>query len=118
MITIKQGTDFFFDANGLKDAAGNQLDVSTGYTLRAVARAGHVRGQLVADWSTSPAGSQGSVIMGGSVVDRVRLVGTPSQTTPWTCAIVVIQAELTNPTGQVARIIDETCAVSPEAVTD
>ena len=116
MSTIKQGTHQYLDATGITDAAGQALNV-TGYSVAAVARASHVRGQVIAQWSTSPSGSVGTAVAGGSVTDRVRLEITPSQTTPWTCASVVIQAELTSPGGLVARIIDEQCAVSPEAVT-
>ena len=112
MNVIKQGTRCFIDATAIKDATGAQLNV-TGYTVRAVARANHPRGAVIAEWHTS----QGTAIAGGAVIDRVRLDVKPSQTTPWTCARVVVQAEMHPGDPELAtRIIDETYDVSPEAV--
>lgn len=112
---IQQGIDCFIDAVDIVDAAGVVLNV-TGYTVEAVARAYYGSGAVVARWSSSPVGSQGLAIAGGAVIDRVRLVVTPEQTSAWNSMFVVVQAEMVSPAGQKSRPISKTYQVSYEAV--
>lgn len=135
---IQQGTDCWIEANNIIDVrSGAQMDV-TGFSVHAVARAIYDGGRfvhgkpnssrraymyrmitpVVAEWSTSPSGTQGTATAGGSVIDRVQLHVTPAQTKSWRCPLVIVQAEMTDPiTGYVARIIDELYEVNFEAVT-
>lgn len=131
---IKQGVDCWLEALNIIDVrTGDPMDV-TGYPVHAVARACYyrtVRGRpqystwqyrmlspVVAEWSTTPTGTQGTIIAGGAVTDRVQIHITPAQTSGWRCPMVVIQAEMTDPvTGFVERVIDEIFDVSMEAVT-
>ena len=127
---INQGTDCWIEAtNIINGRTGLPMDV-TGYAVHAVARARYERRVLgrrvyqyrmnspvVAEWSTSPTGTQGTAIAGGDVPDRVQLHITPAQTSGWRCPLVVIQAEMTDPvTGYVERIINEILELDFEAV--
>ncbi|MGH3987829.1 MAG: hypothetical protein ACRDTZ_10975 [Pseudonocardiaceae bacterium] len=131
---ILQGVDCWIEAKNIINArTGAPLNV-TGFTVRAVARALYERTVLgrrryythrlprfspvVAEWHTSPTGTQGTAIAGG-VADpyRVQLHVTPSQSSNWLCPLVSIQAEMTDPvTGYVDRIISEVYEVDFEAV--
>jgi hypothetical protein len=128
---IRQGTDCWIEANSIINIrTGEPMNV-TGYTVHAVARARYERQVLgrriyqyrmispvVAEWHTTPTGTQGTAVAGGAVTDRVQLHVTPTQTAGWRCPLVVIQAEMTDPvTGYVARIINEVYEVDFEAVT-
>jgi hypothetical protein len=120
--TIKQGADCWIEAVNIRDVrTGDPLDV-TGWTVRAVARAcwsqrRRTLGQVVAEWHTSPTGSQGRITAGGDVPDRIQVHITPEQTEGWHCPFVVIQAEMTTPmSGEIERIIDECYRVSFQAV--
>jgi hypothetical protein len=112
---LRTGVDLFIDALDIVDDSGVQLDV-TGYAVEAVARAGHEQGEIMARWSTSPGGGQGTIIAGGSVIDRIRLVVTPAQTETWTSAFVVIQAEMMSLTEKKSRPIDNVYQLKREAV--
>jgi len=124
---IKQGVDCWIEANSITSVrTGQPLDV-TGYSVHAVARAlyerrtlgqnNYQRSPVVAEWSTTPTGTQGTATAGGTVTDQVQLHVTPTQTLNWLCPLVIIQAEMTDPvTGYVERIIDEVYEVSFEAV--
>lgn len=128
---ISQGTDCWIEATTIIDVrTGLPMDV-TGYVVHAAARARYGRrvlGQripyhyrmvspVVAEWHTTPTGTQGLAIAGGDVPDRVQLHVTPTQTSGWRCPLVIIQAEMTDPsTGYVERIIDEVYEVSFEVV--
>jgi hypothetical protein len=127
---IKQGVDCWIEANGIINVrTGQAMDV-TGASVHAVARALYERRVLgrrlfqyrminpvVAEWSTTPTGTQGTAIAGGQITDQVQLHVTPAQTSTWRCPLVIIQAELTDAiTGYVERIIDEVYEVSFEVV--
>lgn len=130
---IRQGVDCWIEALDIIDVrTGLPMDV-TGFTVHAVARARyerHVLGRprfyrtrmhspIVAEWHTTPTGTQGLAIAGGAVTDRVQLHVTPVQTAGWRCPLVSIQAEMTDPvTGFVERIISEIYEVDPENVID
>jgi hypothetical protein len=129
---IRQGVDCFITASNIIGVTtGEPVDV-TGYTVYAAARAIYgdryhlgkpnvVRGwwwsaaayaPIIAEWSTSPTGTQGTVIAGlsngGTVTNQIQLHVTPTQTSTWRCPLVIIQAEMTDPnTNFVGRIIDE-----------
>lgn len=128
---IRQGVDCWIEANSIINVqTGQSMDV-TGYSVHAVARALYERRVLgrrlfqyrmlnpvVAEWSTTPTGTQGTVVAGGAVPDRVQIHVTPTQTAGWRCPLVMIQAEMTDPfTGYVARIINEVYEVDFEVVT-
>jgi hypothetical protein len=132
---IKQGVDCWVEATGIIDVrTGSPMDV-TGMTVHAVARALYERyvlgrpnyvrayrwrmlSPVIAEWHTTPTGTQGQATAGGVVTDRVQLHITPTQSSSWRCPLVIIQAELTDPiTGYVERIIDEVYEISFEAVT-
>jgi hypothetical protein len=127
---IRQGVDCWIEANNIINVrTGLSMDV-TGFSVHAVARALYERRVLgrrlfqyrmlnpvVAEWSTTPTGTQGTATAGGAVTDQVQLHITPTQTSGWRCPLVMIQAELTDPvTGYVERIIDEVYEVSFEVV--
>jgi hypothetical protein len=124
---IRQGADCWIEANGIINLrTGLPMDV-TGYAVHAVARARYERrifqyqmlNPVVAEWSTTPTGDQGTIVAGGDVTDRVQIHVTPTQTAGWRCLFVNIQAEMTDPvTGYVERIVDKVYEVSFEAVTD
>jgi hypothetical protein len=105
----------YIDALDIKDAAGNQLDV-TGYTVEATARAYYDGGEVLSTWSTAPLPGQGTAIAGGAVVDRVRLVVTAEQSSGWDAMFVVVQAEMISPAGQTSRPIDTVYQIKREAV--
>jgi hypothetical protein len=129
---IKQGVDCWVEACNIIDIrTGNTIDV-TGYSVHAVARARYHRrvlGQyprrwhaltpVISEWRTTPvAATDGLIIAGGIVPDRVQIHITPTQSSNWRSPLVNIQAEMTDPlTGEVARIIDEIYEISFEAVT-
>jgi hypothetical protein len=128
---IPQGVDCWIEASNIINVrTGTPMDV-TGCAVHAVARALYERRVLgrrlfqyrmlnpvVAEWSTTPTGTQGTAIAGGAITDQVQLHVTPAQTSGWRCPLVLIQAELTDPiTGYVERIIDEVYEVSWEVVT-
>lgn len=127
---IPQGVDCWIEANNIINVrTGQSMDV-TGASVHAVARALYERRVLgrrlfqyrmlnpvVAEWSTTPTGTQGTATAGGAIIDQVQLHVTPAQTSGWRCPLVMIQAELTDPiTGYVERIIDEVYEVSFEVV--
>jgi hypothetical protein len=129
---IRQGVDCWIEANSIINVrTGLSMDV-TGCSVHAVARARYERvvlgrqsvpyrfrmyNPIVAEWDTTPTGTQGTAVAGGAVPDQVQLHVTPTQTLNWRCPLVVIQAELTDPiTGYVERIIDEVYEVSFEAI--
>lgn len=112
---FKVGTDCFIDAYDIVDADGAQLDV-TGYAVRAVARAYHEHGEILTVWSTTPDPGEGTIIAGGDVIDRIRLVVTPEQTERWDCYFVLVQAETVNLVGRTSRPIHKVFQVSQEAV--
>lgn len=135
---IRQGVDCWIEANSIINVrTGQPMDV-TGASVHAVARAiyerwtlgkpNHLRGYrwaipmnspIVAEWSTSPTGTQGTATAGGAITDQVQLHVTPEQTKGWRCPLVIIQAELTDPiTSYVERIIDEVYEVDFEAVVN
>jgi hypothetical protein len=131
MAVIKQGVDLWIEANSIIDVrTGSAMNV-TGYPVHAVARARYQRQVLgrriyryrmlepvIAEWHTTPTGTQGLIVAGGAVTDRVQIHVTPTQTSGWRCPLVIIQAEMTDPiTGFVERIIDEVYEVDPETVT-
>lgn len=114
--TIQQGTDFYVDAINIVDVStGLPLNV-TGYPVTGVARSiSPRRGPILATWNTTPTGSDGTIIVGGTVPNRVRLVVSASQTATWwrMCKEVTIQAYLTDPvTALTSRIIDARYFVS------
>jgi hypothetical protein len=127
---IKQGVDCWIEANNIINVrTGLSMDV-TGCSVHAVARALYERRVLgrrlfqyrminpvVAEWSTTPTGTQGTATAGGAITDQVQLHITPTQSSAWRCPLVLIQAELTDPiTGYVERIIDEVYEISFEVV--
>jgi hypothetical protein len=128
---IRAGEDCWIEANNIIDVTtGLPINV-TGYAVHAVARArwtgrrvlGTWRYQprmiepVIAEWSTSPTGTQGTIIAGGAVTDRVQIHITPTQSSGWRCPLVSIQAEMTNPaTGFVSRIISEVYELDMETV--
>jgi hypothetical protein len=127
---ILQGVDCWIEANNIINVrTGQAMDV-TGCSVHAVARALYERRVLgrrlyqyrminpvVAEWSTTPTGTQGTATAGGAITDQVQLHVTPTQSSGWRCPLVIIQAELTDPiTGFVERIIDEVYEVSFEVV--
>jgi hypothetical protein len=135
---IMQGVDCWISASNIINVrTGVQMNV-TGYTVTAVACAlyrrqvlGQYRWQqqwrmnnpIVAQWSTTPTGTQGLATAGTNAVittqpiDQVTLHVTPAQTANWRYPLVIVQAKLIDPvTGFDARIINETYEVSPDAV--
>lgn len=130
---ILQGVDCWIEAKNIINArTGSPLNV-TGFTVHAMARALYERNVLgrrryfqaryprfshvVAEWHTSPTGTQGLAIAGGADPYRVQLHVTPAQTRNWLCPLVRIHAEMTDPvTGYVDRIISEVYEVDFEAV--
>lgn len=129
---IRQGCDIWLTAGNITDVTtGLPMDV-TGYTVYAAARARYRRQVLgrnfyqyrmvspvVAEWSTSPTGTQGQATAGGAITNQVQLHVTPTQTEGWRCPLVIIQADLVNPvTGYVARIVDNVYEVSFSTVPD
>lgn len=129
---VRQGTDCWISASNIVDVvSGASMDV-TGYTVVATARARYQRRVLgrpiynyrmmspvIAEWSTTPTGTQGVATAGGSVPDQVQLHVTPAQTENWRCPLVIIQADLIDPvTRYTARIIDEMYEVSFDAIPD
>jgi hypothetical protein len=128
---ILQGVDCWIEASNIINVrTGTSMDV-TGCSVHAVARALYERrvlgrrlfqyrmvNPIVAEWSTTPTGTQGTAVAGGAIPDQVQLHVTPTQSSSWRCPLVLIQAELTDPiTGFVERIIDEVYEVSWEVVT-
>lgn len=133
---IQQGVDCWIEANSIVDVrTGASIDV-TGFHVVAVARAIYDGGRfvygkpnasrrsymyrmitpVVAQWSTTPTGTQGTIVAGGAVTDRVQIHVTPTQTEGWRCPLVIIQAEMTDPvTGYIARIIDAEFIVNFDA---
>lgn len=132
---IRAGEDAWIEARNITDVkTGNLIDV-TGYAVHGVARAlfeRYVLGRpnylrtyrwrmfspVVAEWSTSPTGTQGTATAGGSDPNAVVLHITPTQTLTWRCPLVIVQAELTDPiTGYISRIVDEVFEVAFDATT-
>lgn len=130
---IKQGTDAWLEATNIIDVrTGDPMDV-TGFTVHAVARSrwtgrrvlgrvlwnyNRMAEPVISEWHTSPTGTQGTIIAGGIVPDRVQIHITPTQSSGWRSPLIVIQAEMTDPvTGYVERIVDEVLEVSYDAVT-
>ncbi|MGH3882113.1 MAG: hypothetical protein ACRDRC_01755 [Pseudonocardiaceae bacterium] len=113
-LTITQGTTRTVTAADIVDAAGAPL-VVTGWSVRAVIRRGAVAGPVVADWSTTPTGSQGQAAATGSTVT---LSITPAMSAAWTWTMGRLHCEITEPgpNGRVERIIDEHVYLDPEAV--
>lgn len=133
---IRAGEDSWIEARNITDVrTGNLIDVS-GFSVQGVARAMYQRyvlgrpsmrsmryrmlSPIVAEWSTTPTGTQGAAVAGltgGTDPNLVTLHITPTQSLSWRCPLVIIEAELTDPvTGYISRIISETYEVSQDAV--
>ncbi|MGH4009404.1 MAG: hypothetical protein ACRDTH_14845 [Pseudonocardiaceae bacterium] len=112
--TIKQGTTTGIKASDLR--IDGVLTDMTGWSIHAVLRRDHVAGAIVAEWHTTPTGSQGQAVAGNGTAE---LKITPAMSSPWTWSRGVVHAEATEPgvNGRVARIIDEDVYLDREAVT-
>jgi hypothetical protein len=132
---IRAGEDCWIEARDITDVrTGNLIDV-TDYPVHATARAAYQRYVLgrpqyaqamryrmltpvIAEWSTTPTGTQGTITAGGSDPYLVSIHITPTQSLGWRAPLVIIQAELTDPiTGYKSRIVDEIYELSYDAVT-
>lgn len=113
-LVIPQGATCTVSATGVVDGNGAPLTL-TNWTVHAVIREASVLGAVVAEWSTTPTGSQGQATISGS---RVDLAITPAMSAAWTWTRGVLQCEITEPVSpnRVARIMDETVRLSFEAV--
>lgn len=129
---IKQGTDCWITAANITAVAtGLPIDV-TNYTCYAAARARYHRQVLgrayyqyrmispvVAEWSTTPTGTQGEIIMGGTPTNQVQIHVTPTQTEGWRCPLVIVQAVLIDPiTGYESRIVNSVFELDFSAIPD
>jgi len=113
-LTITQGATRQIVASNIVDGNGQPLDV-TGWGVHAVIRRRDITGPIVAEWSTTPTGTQGTASVGGTTLT---LIITPAMSAAWAWAAGVLQAEITEPiTGRVERIIDTPVSLNPEAVT-
>lgn len=122
MITevLHQGTTRVVRASQITDSAGNPVEDWGGWSARGVARAEHVRGPVIAEWSSAPVGDELPVTFGAGSGSggSVEIPVTAELSAGWSARVVVIHVEITSPVGDVERIIDVTYRVSPEAVTD
>lgn len=112
--TIVQGVTTSIEASNVR--IDGVLTNMTGWTVHAVLRRDHVGGAVVAEWHTTPTGSQGQATVGNGVAE---LLITPAMSTAWTWSRGVVHAEATEPTGsppRKARIIDDDVYLDPEAV--
>lgn len=129
---IRQGCDVWISASNITDVTtGLPMDVSN-CTVYAAARARYRRQVLgrnlyqyrmispvVAEWSTTPTGTQGQATAGGVITNQVQLHVTPTQTEGWRCPLVIIQADLIDPvTGFTARVIDQVYEIEFSAIPD
>jgi len=132
---IRAGEDCWIEARDITDVrTGNPIDV-TGYSVHATARAAYeryVRGRpqymramrsrmlnpVIAEWDTSPTGTEGTIIAGGVDPYLVQIHITPTQSLNWLAPLVILQAELTDPiTGYKSRIVDEVYELAYDATT-
>lgn len=125
-LTLTQGATETITAKNLLDAAGTPLD-PTGWGIHAVIRQYGTEGPVVATWRDDPGEGEGFA----EVVDStdpddaegtkwVVLHVAPAVSAGWSWSFGVCQCEITEPDGdeRVARIIDDTVYLNPEAVTD
>lgn len=111
-LTIVQGTDMEITASDIR-IDGELVDL-TGWTVHAVLRRDHVEGAVVAEWHTSPSGSQGQATVGNGTA---ALKITAAMSSAWTWSRGVVQAEATEPgPGRRKRIIDRPVCLDREAV--
>jgi hypothetical protein len=122
---IRQGEDFIISAKNLYSVAtGETIDV-TGWPVHAIARAWYQRTQLgarvwqyrmispiMSEWSTSPTGTQGTIVTGANTstgeTNRVEIQVTADQTDNWRSPLVLIQAWMRNPvTAERAKIVSQ-----------
>lgn len=144
LIIITQGTTRTIKASNIVDGNGQPL-IITGWAVLAVIRelVSHatrdrqwaaaaswasypssaypsyepsaVTGPMVAEWSTTPTGTQGTA----TAIDReVTLAITPVMSTAWAWRHGVLHAEITEPVSpfRVERIIDRVVYLDPEGV--
>jgi hypothetical protein len=112
--SLLQGTSRTVRAFNIVDGAGQPLTV-TSWHVHGVARANHDEGVVLAEWSDTPTGMQGSATAVGR---EVKLFITPAMSLAWDCDRVVIQAKITNPLDatEVERIIDVTFDLDREVI--
>lgn len=115
VLTILQGTTRSITASAIVGADGAPLDV-TGWAVLARLRQNSVTGPVVAEWSTTPTGPQGTATASGSAVT---IVITPAMSAAWNWRRGVLHAEITEPgvNGRVERIIDVIVHLDREVVT-
>lgn len=139
LILITQGATRTIKASNIVDGNGQPL-IITGWAVLAVIRqlyrrsvidrqwataaswSSHpsyepsaVTGPVVAEWSTTPTGTQGTA----TALDReVTLAITPAMSTGWSWEHGVLHAEIREPISpfRVERIIDRVVYLDPEAV--
>jgi hypothetical protein len=122
---IRQGEDFTISAKNLYSVATGEAINVTGWPVHAIARAWYHRAQLgarvwqyrminpiMSEWSTSPTGTQGTIVTGVNTstgeTNRIEIKVTANQTNNWRSPLVLIQAWMSNPvTAEKAKIISQ-----------
>jgi hypothetical protein len=113
-LTLPQGTTCSISASNVR-IDGVLVDMTT-WTAHAVLRQWSEDGPLVAEWSTSPTGSQGQVVLGNGTAE---LAITPAMSAAWSWSLGICQCEVTEPGigGRTARVIDQIVYLDREVVT-
>lgn len=112
-LTIKQGEDCEITASDIR--IDGVLTDLTDWTVHAMLRRDHAEGAVIAEWHTSPNGSQGQATVGNGTA---ALKITPAMSSGWAFSRGVVQAEATEPgPGRRKRIIDRPVYLDREAVT-
>ena len=106
LLEIQQGATVVIYAKNIRDYAGAVLD-PTGWTIRAAARQNPQDGVILAAWSSTPAGIEGSAVVGdpepapGETVTPgekwIFLHVTPAMSRAWTWSIAWFDIHMTEP---------------------